>query len=136
MRTRLTPILILAGLLAAAVGCGGKNQTSHLDTAGIDAVDVMQTLNARTTRIFGEITGMDAAEAALPQLQAVSADYDKLLAEADKLSPTTRQALADEAARIMPGLKANTKRIGAMKGAGELLAPTMQELLDKVAKLM
>ena len=135
MRPRLIPLLMLAALLAVTTGCGGKNQTSPLETGGIDALDWLKTLNNRTTRILGEITGVQAAEAALPQLQAVSTDYDELIKQADKLSPAARQELADEAARIMPGLKANAVRIGSMKGAGELLAPTLQELVDKVARL-
>ena len=36
-----------------------------------------------------------AAEAALPQLEAVSADYDALIKQADKLSPAARQELAE-----------------------------------------
>jgi len=138
MRPRLilSLTLILTVLLAGVAGCGGKNQTSPLETGGIDALDMLKTLNNRTTRILGEVTGLQAAEAALPQLQAVGADYDKLIAQVDKLSPGPRQEIADEAARIMPGLKANAVRIGSMKGAGELLAPTMQELVNKVARLM
>ena len=44
MRPRLIPFLLLAALLAATAGCGGKNQTSPLETGGIDALDWLKSV--------------------------------------------------------------------------------------------
>jgi hypothetical protein len=133
---RPLPILMMILLLVAAAGCGGpKEQVHPLETGGVDALDYLKVLHARTTRILGEVTGAKAAAEVLPELEAVSADYDALIKQASTLSPGPRQELAEEAARILPGLKANARRLGAMKGTGELLTPVLQELADKVARL-
>ncbi len=133
MRNRLAMTLPLALLLAALAGCGGP-KTSPLETGGIDAVDLLTTLNARTTRVLGTVTGAAAAEAALPELEAISADYDDLLNQAKGLSPGARTQLSEQAARILPGLKDNAVRLASMRG-GEVLSPVLRGIIDKVALL-
>lgn len=129
-------ILMMVLLLIVAAGCGGPKEQAHpLEAGGVDALDYLKILHARTTRILGEVTGAKAAAEVLPELEAVSADYDTLIKQASTLSPGPRQELAAEAARILPGLKANAQRLSAMKGAGELLTPVLQDLVNKVARL-
>jgi hypothetical protein len=127
----LLPGLLLVLLLS---GCGGK-EPSVLETGGINANDLIVHLMDRTTRIVGSVTSVPTAEAALPELQQVSEDFDKLIKEADRLSPGARADLAEQAARYMPGLKDNTRRISAWKGVGDVLGPTMTELVQKLAVL-
>ena len=134
MRSRHAISLSLVLTLAVLAGCGGQPQTSPLETGGIDAVDLLQTLNARTTRVLGTVTGAAAAEAALPDLETISSQYDDLLNQAKDLSPTARAALSDQAARILPGLKDNAVRIASMRG-GEVLSPVLRDIIDKVALL-
>lgn len=129
-KTAFTVAIALA--LIAAVGCGAK--TSPLEKGGINAMDLLQTLNARTTRVLGTITGSAAAEAALPDLEAISSSYDDLADAAKGLSPEGRERLAAECARILPGLRDNATRLSAMRG-GEVIAPVLREITDKVAAL-
>ena len=134
MRNRHAISLSLVLTLAVLAGCGGQPKTSPLETGGIDAIDILQTLNARTTRVLGTVTGAAAAEAALPDLELISSQYDDLLNDAKGLSPTARAQLTDQAARILPGLKDNAVRISSMRG-GEVLTPVLREIIDKVALL-
>lgn len=129
---RLLPAaLIIVPLLA---GCGGP-EPSILESGGINANDLIVHLMDRTTRIVGDVRSVDTAEAALPELQKVSEDFDRLIKESERLSPQARADLADQAARYMPGLKDNTRRITAWKGVGDILGPTMTELVQKMALL-
>ncbi|MBE0565784.1 MAG: hypothetical protein IH621_07515 [Krumholzibacteria bacterium] len=131
---RSTCRALAAAVVLLAAGCGGGPQTHPLETGGIDAVDMLQTLQARTVRVLGTVTGTAAAEAALPELEAISADYGDLLVDAKGLSPAGRAELAEQAARILPGLKDNAVRLGSMRG-GTILTPVLGEIIDKVALL-
>ncbi len=128
------PLALVLALTFLLAGCGSK--TSKLETGGIDANDVLTNLLDRTTRIIGDVTGVKAAEEALPDLEKVNRDFDELLKEADNLSPSGRQQLADQAADAMPGLKANARRMNAMKGVDEILGPLMNEIVGKLAQLL
>jgi len=132
MRRAIIPILLL--VILAVLGCGSK--TSELETGGLNAVDLLNHLNDRTVRILGEVTNLAKAEEALPQLEAVNKDYDRLIKEADKLSLGARNELAEQAARMMPGLKDNTRRLAAKKDVGELLGPVLAEMVGKLSQLM
>lgn len=126
-------VLVLAAILMLA-GCGSK--TSKLETGGIDANDVLTNLLDRTTRILSDVNNTLAAEEALPQLEKVNEGYDDLIKEAKNLSPGARQDLADQAAKAMPGLKDNARRINAMKGVDEVLGPVMNEMVGKLSQLL
>jgi len=134
MMTRQQTVLalVLASILILA-GCGSK--TSKLETGGIDANDVLTNLLDKTTRILGDVTNVDSAEEALPQLEKVIEGYDGLIKEAKNLSPNARQALADQATKAMPGMKDNARRMNAMKGVDEILGPIMNEMVGKLAQL-
>jgi hypothetical protein len=135
MMTRQQTVLalVLASILILA-GCGSK--TSKLETGGIDANDVLTNLLDKTTRILGDVTNVDSAEVALPQLEKINEGYDDLIKESDNLSPGARQDLADQAAAAMPGLKENARRMNAKKGVDEILGPVMNEMVGKLAKLL
>jgi hypothetical protein len=81
------------------------------------------------------VTSIKTAEEALPELEKVNEDFDKLVDEAKKLSPGARSELAEQAARFMPGLKENANRLNTMKGVDEILGPVMNELVGKLARL-
>ena len=129
----LTVVLLSVIAVLLLAGCGGK--TSKLETGGITANDLLDNLMAKTTRIIGDVRSVPTAEDALPELQGVSEDFDDLVKEADRLSPGARADLAQQASRYMPGLKDNAKRINAWKGVGDILGPTMNELVGKLAQL-
>ena len=124
--------LVFVSVLLLA-GCGSK--TSKLETGGINANDLLTNLLDRTIRILGDVTNVESAEVALPQLEKVNEGYDDLIKEADNLSPGARQDLADQAAAAIPGLKENARRMNAMKGVDEILGPVMNVMVGKLARL-
>jgi hypothetical protein len=129
--------IVLAALVPAAIvaGCGGSQPETHqLERGGVNAVDLLQTINNRLVRVVGGITGTASAEAALPDLEMISSQCDDLLDAAKGMSPSGREELATQAARMLPGLRDNAVRIGSMRG-GEQLAPVLREITDKIALL-
>ncbi len=55
---------------------------------------------------------------------------------ADDLSPEGRQELAEKAARAMPGLKANARRINGQKGVGDILGEEINIMVFKLTELL
>lgn len=135
MMTRQNRSLFLGvALVLLMAGCGGS-EPSQLETGGINANDLITQLMDRTTRIVGDVTSVPTAEAALSELEKVSEDFDRLIKESDRLSPGARADLAQQASRYMPGLKDMARRISSWKGVSDVLAPTMTEIVGKMAQL-
>lgn len=133
--TRRIAILALVAMAAFATGCGGGQPEVHqLEKGGINANDMLQTINNRLVRVLGGITGTASAEAALPDLEMISSQCDDLLDAAKGMSPAGREELATQAARMLPGLRDNAVRISSMRG-GEELAPVLRQITDKIALL-
>ena len=135
MMTRQTRSLVLSFIsVLFLVGCGGS-EPSQLETGGINANDMITNLMDRTSRIMSDVTSVPTAEAALPELEKVNEDYDRLIKESDRLSQGARADLAQQASRYMPGLKDMARRVGSWKGVSDVLGPTMNEIVGKMAQL-
>lgn len=134
---KLNRILITAAILAlvlAAAGCGSS--VSHLETGGINANDLLDNLTDKTTRILSDVVNVEAAKAALPQLEAVNDGYDQLIDEAEDLSPNARIELSEQARKAMPGLKENARRMNRMNGVDEIIGAEMNRMVTKLSKLL
>ena len=134
---KLNRILITAAIFAMvlmAAGCGSK--VSHLETGGINANDLLDNLTDKTTRILSDVVNVESAKAALPQLQAVNDGYDKLIDEAEDLSPNGRIQLSEQARKAMPGLKENARRMNSKNGIDEILGAEMNMMVSKLSKLL
>jgi hypothetical protein len=129
----LVPVAILAMILMAA-GCGSS--VSHLEKGGINANDLLDNLTDKTTRILSDVVNVEAAKAALPQLQAVNEGYDRLIDEAQDLSPNARIELSDQARKAMPGLKENARRMNSKRGVEDIIGPEMNKMVTKLSKLL
>ena len=132
MKHRPLPLLVLA-LVVLVAACGSK--TSKLETGGLDQNDAIDHIMTKATRALSSVRNSVTAEEALPELQATAKQLEELGKEADRLSPQARTELSMQAERYLPGWKDNAKRIGAWKGVGEILGPTMVEIVDKLAAL-
>ncbi len=134
---KLNRILITTALFALtlmAAGCGGG--VSHLETGGINANDLLDNLTDKTTRILSDVVNVEAAKMALPQLEAVNDGYDKLIDEAQDLSPNARIELSEQARKAMPGLKENARRMNRKSGVDEILGAEMNKMVSKLSKLL
>ncbi len=135
MMKKMTPWLLMVLILVfSAAGCGSK--TSHLETGGINATDLLNNLMDKTTRILSGVVNVDSAEAAKPQLEQVLEGFDQLIDEAGDLSPAARTQLSEDAARAMPGLKDNARRMNSKAGIDEILGPIMNEMVTKLSRLL
>ena len=134
MMKKMMPVLLMVLILVFSVaGCGG---TSHLEQGGINATDLLNNLMDKTTRILSGVVNVDSAEAAKPQLEQVIEGFDKLIDEAGDLSPAARTQLSEDAARAMPGLKDNARRMNSKAGIDEILGPVMNEMVTKLSRLL
>ena len=87
----------------------------------------------RTT--LGGITDAASAQAALPKLQAVTGQIEKVDGLLAQLSPDQRKVLAGVATPLMPTLNELFDKVLAIPGVAELLKPTIDVLKTKLAML-
>jgi hypothetical protein len=89
--------------------------------------------NLRTA--LGGITDAASARAALPKLQEVTAQIDKVDGLLGQLSPEQRKVLAGMVNPLMPSLNQLFDKVLAIPGVAELLKPTIDALRAKLAVL-
>ncbi len=133
MKTALCLVLLVtAGLMVS--GCGSK--VSHLETGGINATDLLNNLLDKTNRVLSDVVNVETAKAALPQLESVNEGYDRLIEEMGDLTPAGRNEISEQAARAMPGLKGNARRMNSKAGIGDVLGQEMNKMVTKLSKLL
>jgi|GEM_PF-4366123 len=123
-------VLVLGILLMA--GCGG---TPPPET-GYTTEDNMMTLLDKVTRVIGGVVTPMDAEAAVPQLETVIDEFDRLADYKDQLNPSDKEQISAQAARALPGLKDNARRMNNLDGVGEIIGGTMNDLVNAVSRLM
>ena len=131
---RILLIVALVTLGLMLTGCGSK--VSHLETGGINATDMLNNLMDKTNRILSDVVNVESAKAALPQLEAVNDGYDRLIDEVDGLSPAGRNEISEQAAKAMPGLKGNARRMNSKAGIEDIIGPEMNKMVTKLSKLL
>ena len=106
-----------------------------LTVGGIDVgkqvTDSITTL--RTT--LSDVTDATAAQAALPKLQQVSAQLDKVDGLIGQLSADQRKLLAGLIKPLMPTVNQAFDKVLAIPGAGEALKPTVDGLKSRLVAL-
>ncbi len=135
MKTRqiVSTVLFLA-VFALLVGCGGS-KPHELERGGLNAGDLMQGLLDRTMVTLGGVTSQKSAEEALPVLEEINKEFEKLIDTHGDLSEQGQADLSAQAAKAMPGLKDITQRIN-MQSYGDMLRPTMHEMISNLTKLL
>jgi hypothetical protein len=89
--------------------------------------------NLRTT--LPGITDAASARAALPKLQEVTAQIDRVDGLLGQLSPEQRKVLAGMVNPLMPSLNQLFDKVLAIPGVAELLKPTIDALRAKLTLL-
>jgi hypothetical protein len=127
----LSSTLIVVFLM---MGCAGE---PHIyERGGINATDHLNRLLDRTTMIVGDVFNVESANAALPELININEEFDKLIEISGELSDEGRQVLAEKAARAMPGLKGNARRINGQRGIGDVLGKEINKTVFKLTELL
>ena len=138
----LIPLLAIAALLiyffarpAEQVAQQGVTAVQGLTVGGLDiGKQVTDSITNLRTTLTG-ITDAASAQAALPKLQDVTAQIDKVDSLVGQLSPEQRKVLAGIVNPIMPSLNQLFDKALAIPGVAELLKPTIEALRAKLAVL-
>jgi hypothetical protein len=120
-------ILFIVGL----AGCGSQPEP---DT-GFTATDDMQGLLDRVTRTLSGVNNTATAQEALPVLEMVSEEFDLLIKRLPNLTETGRAEIATQAARALPGLRDNARRINNSNGI-DLLGPTLNTMVAQLSQML
>jgi hypothetical protein len=134
MKTRhiVSTFLFLAVLVLLA-SCSSKPH--ELERGGLNAGDLMQGLLDKTMVTLGGVTSMKSAEEALPVLEEINKEFEKLIDTSGDLSDEGQADLSAQATKAMPGLKDISQRIN-MQSYGEILTPVMHEMIGNLTKLL
>jgi len=138
----LIPLLAIAALLiyffarpAEQVAQQGVTAVQGLTVGGLDvAKQVTDSVTSLRTTL-GSITDAASARAALPKLQEVTTQIDKVDGLLGQLSPEQRKVLAGMVNPLMPSLNQLLDKVLAIPGVAELLRPTIDTLRAKLAVL-
>src|SRR5262245_38067150 len=141
-RLLLIPLLAIAALLiyffarpAEQVAQQGVTAVQGLTVGGLDvAKQVTDSVTSLRTTL-GSITDAASARAALPKLQEVTTQIDRVDALLGQLSPEQRKVLAGMVNPLMPSLNQLLDKVLAIPGVAELLKPTIDTLRAKLAVL-
>ena len=124
-------------LLLSVAGCGGGGGNSQeMELSGINTGDMLDGLLSRTFRALGEINSLQAAEAAVPTLQAINDDFDDLIYHLPKLSESGRIEMSNKAKRSLPEIQDMARRINDMPGLDKVLGSSMNDMVDKLTLLL
>lgn len=135
MKTRfiITAVFALA-VFSLLAGCGG-NKPHELERGGLSAEDLMESMLDRTMTTLAGITTRESAEESLPVLEEINMEFRNLVETKGDLSEAGQADLSAQAAKVMPGLKDNWRRIN-MSSYGDLLRPSMEEMIVHLTGLL
>jgi hypothetical protein len=139
----LIPALAIAALLiylftrpTEQVAQQGVSTAQSLTVGGLDVGKQITDSVASLRTTLGGVTDEASARAALPKLQDVTAQIDKVDNLLGQLSPEQRKVLAGMVNPLMPTLNQLFEKVLAIPGVAELLKPTIDALKAKLAMLM
>jgi hypothetical protein len=138
----LIPALAIAALLIYLLGRPteqvvqpGVTPVQSLNVGGIDlGKQVTDSISSLRTTLGG-ITDPVTAQAALPKLQAATAQIDKVSGMVGQLSDTQRRTLSGVVSPLMSTLNPLFERVLAIPGVAEIVKPTIDLLKTKLATL-
>jgi hypothetical protein len=138
----LIPIVAVLALLiylfarpAEHVVQQGVTTAQSLMVSGLDiGKQVTDSISSLRTTLGG-ITDVASAQAALPKLQEVTAQIDKVGGMTGQLSPEQRKLLAGLVNPLMPTLNQLFDKVLAIPGVAQMLKPTIDVLKDRLAAL-
>jgi hypothetical protein len=136
------PLLVVAAaviyFLSRSTEQAVKEAATTAQTLTVGGVDIGKQVDdsigsLRTS--LGSVTDAVSAKAALPKMQEVTADIDKVGGMIAQLSPDQRKLLAGLVNPATPALNQLFDKVLATPGASEVLKPTIDALKAKLATL-
>ncbi len=135
MKIRLSlTVMVALSIIALFAGCGG-NKPHELERGGLSAGDLMQSLLDRPAATLSGVTSRPTAEDALPVLEGINEEFENLRKTQGDLSDQGQSDLSEMAARAMPGLKDNWRRINT-QSYGDILRPVVEEMIGTLTEML
>jgi hypothetical protein len=128
-------LIYLLGRPAEEVVQQGVTTVQSLTVGSVDiGKQVTDSIGSLRTAL-GDITDTASAQAALPRLQAATAQIDKVSGMVGQLSDGQRKLLSGLVNPVMPALNQLFDRVLALPGVAEIIKPTIDVLRAKLATL-
>jgi hypothetical protein len=135
MKKHRTAVLAAALFLSVAVsGCGSSGKSMDMGDLGL--AQQLTGLIGKLTGSLGGITSPDAAQAALPALEAIDTELGGLVNRATGESPEVRRELADVAGNALPDIESLAAQAMAIPGVSDLIGSTMGSITGKLNGLI
>ena len=138
----LVPLVILAGvlwyLLNKQPGQVTQEPVTPTQSVVVGGVDVGKQLNDSLTALRSSLQGITdeaSAKAALPKLQDVKTEFDKVTNLVGQLSPEQRKTIVGLVGPAMTALSQLFDKVLAIPGVGEVLKPTIDALKANLTTL-
>jgi hypothetical protein len=136
----LIPALALAGLLfyylSRPAEQVAQQGVSAVQSVMVDGLDIGKQVSDNVASLRSTLTGITdiaSAEAALPRLQNLSAQIDKVGRIVGQLPTGQRQFIAGIVNPVMPALNQLFDKLLAIPGVAEILRPTIDTLKGRLA---
>lgn len=113
----------------------GTTAVQSLTVGGVDVGKQVTDSIASLRTTLGGITDAASAQSALPKLQEVTAEIDKVGGMIGQMSPEQRKALAGLAGPLIPALNQLFDKVLAIPGVADVLKPAIDTLKAKLAVL-
>jgi hypothetical protein len=113
----------------------GMDQAQNSAAQGVDIGKQVANNIASVRTTLGGVTDVASAQAALPKLQAVTAQIDKTDGTVGQLSAEQRKAIAAVINPLMPAVNQLCDRVLAIPGVAEVLKPSVDTLKAKLTAL-
>jgi hypothetical protein len=117
---------------AAATGAA---QAAVGSVANVDLGKEVGTDIGRLGQVFGTVTDLSSANAAVSQVQTVGNSVDRLKELAGQLPAAGRSTLADIVAKALPSLQSAADRAYAQPGVAGVLKPVADPVLGSLSEL-
>jgi hypothetical protein len=138
----LVPLVILAAalwyLLNSQTEQATQQPTTTVQSVMVGGVDISKQLGDNLTALRTSLEGITdeaSAKAALPKLQDVRTQVDKVTNLVGQLSPEQRKVIVGLAGPAMATLNQLFDKVLAIPGVGEVLKPTLDALRMDIATL-
>jgi len=138
----LIPALAVVALLAYLFAKPAEQVVEHsvaVQSVMVGGVDIGKQVTDNVATLRSTLTGITdvaSARAALPQLQDVSTQIDKVDRVLGQLPAEQRKVIAAMATPVVPTLNQLSDKLLAIPGVAEILKPTIETLKGRLAALV
>ena len=114
---------------------GAAIDLSALKIGDIDLTKEAGSIADSLKTTLGEIKDVESAKAALPKLEEVNLNLDKLVGLVDQIPEAVRPALASALKANRAKLEETIEKVVAIEGVGEIVKPVLDQIVAKLDKV-